>query len=64
LTAEEFATCPRNGGNRREFLLNFCQDEFGVSDEVSESEQHSQDKAALSAKYKSSFQAAMRKKIL
>lgn len=45
-------------------MLNFCQDDFDHADELSDSEPHKEDKVALNAAYKSSFQAAVRKKIM
>lgn len=51
LAAHEF-TLRSQRGNRREFLLNFCQDDFDVVSELSESE-NKEDLDAMKAGYKS-----------
>lgn len=63
LAAHEF-TLRSQASNRREFLLNFCQDDIdAASSDLSESE-IKEDFDAMKAGYKSLQQAALRKKLL
>lgn len=61
LAAHEFTL--RQQSSKRDFLLNFCQDENEIASEVSDSEKND-DLVALKAGFKSVSQSAMRKKIL
>lgn len=53
LAAHEFALRSQ-AGSRRNFLLNFCKNDFDVTSECSESE-NKDDQAALRTNYKSLY---------
>jgi len=61
LAAHEFTL--RSKSSRRDFLLQFCQEDFDLASDISENEKQ-EDKSALAKTYKSVCQAAMRKKMI
>lgn len=61
LAAHEFTL--RQQSTRREFLLNFCKEDYEMASEVSDSE-NKDDQVVLKAGFRSAYQSAMRKKIL
>ena len=52
LAAYEFTLRTKHVNNKREFLLDFCKEDFEVASEISESE-NKEDLIALRSEYKS-----------
>ena len=63
LAAYEFKLRTKHLNSRREFLLDFCKEDFDLTSEQSENE-NKEDHTALRAEYQSILQQAKRKKLL